>query len=55
MSDRYERAEQLERIRERVKAIVDNLTKWETCTYAAIKDAKASLEKYREYLKNIKG
>lgn len=45
--DRREKAEQLERMRERIKAMAENMAKWTAYTDAAIAKAKASLEELR--------
>lgn len=46
--DRREKAEQLERMREHVKIMVEHLAKWTAYTDAAIAKAKASLEELRQ-------
>jgi hypothetical protein len=45
--DRYERAESIERTKERVKTITDFLEQWSACVDAAIARAKTSLIELR--------
>ncbi len=52
--DRHERAEQMERMRERVKTTVEVLAQWEAHMNAAIAKAKTSLEELRKSLAKAK-
>ena len=52
--DRRERTEQLEQMRECVKATVEVLAQWEACMDAAIAKAKTSLEELRKSLAKLK-
>lgn len=53
-TDRRERAEQLERMRERVKAAVEAMAQWEAHVDAAIAKAKTSLDELRKSLAKLK-